>query len=331
VGLSGGGFDGAVGQRIPDGLLAFRLIDRYGVGVTGTPIQFSVTRGGGQLRNASTQTGAYGIATAEAFLGPNPGSQQFLARGGGFSITFSGTARIPPAISPGGVVNAASFQAGQGIVPGSYISIFGTNLSDSLALEDTAVLPVSLADVSVSFDVPSAGLSLPARFIFVSPGQINVQVPWELPSGATVQMKATIGFTPGPLFSTQVVDFSPAVYANTQGLAAALDENFAVVTSTNPVRRGHVVQLFVNGLGQVDNRPATGDPALASPLSHTPSTPIVTIGGTQAQVQFSGLAPGFAGLNQINAVVPPGITAGNQQVVVSMGAVSSPAVTLPVQ
>ena len=331
VPMSGFGFDGAVGQQIPDGILAFRFIDQYGVGLQGVPVQFSVPIGGGQLRNASTSSGPYGIVTAEAFLGPNPGAQRFQAVGGGFRIPFDGNARIPPAISAGGVVNAASFQAGAGVVPGSYISIFGSNMADSTAVVDTSILQVSLNSVSVSFDIPSLGISLPAHFIFVSPGQINVQVPWELPSGATVQMKVTIGFVPGALFSTQVVDYSPAVYADTSSFAAALDESFNVITTSNPVQRGHVVQLFVNGLGQVDHRPATGEPAGSNPLSNSIVKPTVTIGGVNAPAQFSGLAPGFAGLNQINVVVPAGINAGNQQVVVTMGAVSSPAVTLPVK
>jgi uncharacterized protein (TIGR03437 family) len=54
------------------------------------------------------------------------------------------------------------------------------------------------------------------------------------------------------------------------------------------------------------------------------------IGGQQATVQFSGLAPGFAGEYQINVVVPAGLT-GNQQVTVAIGGVTSPPATLPLQ
>jgi uncharacterized protein (TIGR03437 family) len=57
---------------------------------------------------------------------------------------------------------------------------------------------------------------------------------------------------------------------------------------------------------------------------------VVTIGGTKAIVSFSGLAPGFVGLYQVNAEVPEGLTAGNQPVAVELAGVSSNSVLLPV-
>lgn len=330
VPLSGFGFDGAVDQTPVGGILAFRVIDRYGVGVSGLPVLFSVDRGGGSFRNADIRTGAYGLATAEPILGPTPGSQRFLARVAGWSIPFTGNARLAPAISSGGIVNAASFQAGPGIVPGSYISIFGSDLSDGLDLVSTLSLPLGLGGVTVSFDIPSARISLPGRLIFVSPNQVNVQVPWELPANSQVQMKVSIGFTPGQVSTAQVAAASPAIYVR-EGIAAALDAGNRVITSANPARRGQTVQIYLNGLGQVDNRPATGEPAPSQPLARTLATPTVTIGGVPASLQFSGLAPGFAGLNQVNVVVPANVSAGSQPVIVSQGGVASPPVNLPVQ
>jgi uncharacterized protein (TIGR03437 family) len=82
----------------------------------------------------------------------------------------------------------------------------------------------------------------------------------------------------------------------------------------------------------VTNAPASGAPASANPLSQTTGAPpVVTIGGKQVQVQFSGLAPGFPGLYQINVTVPSGLTGSQQQVTVSIGGQTSPAVVLPVQ
>ncbi|MDQ2949846.1 MAG: hypothetical protein M3Y27_28575, partial [Acidobacteriota bacterium] len=67
------------------------------------------------------------------------------------------------------------------------------------------------------------------------------------------------------------------------------------------------------------------------PLAQTKSPATVTIGGQQANVTFSGLAPGFAGLFQINAVVPAGLTAGTQPVRVTIGGQTSKASSIPVQ
>jgi uncharacterized protein (TIGR03437 family) len=62
-------------------------------------------------------------------------------------------------------------------------------------------------------------------------------------------------------------------------------------------------------------------------LSSTTTTPVVNIGGQQAQVLFSGLSPGFVGLYQVNVVVPPGISAGNQPITISIGGQTSPSQT----
>jgi uncharacterized protein (TIGR03437 family) len=113
---------------------------------------------------------------------------------------------------------------------------------------------------------------------------------------------------------------------------AALDENNHVVNSQNPVRRGHPLQLYVNGLGTVSgNQPASGALTPASPLAPTALIPTVTIGGQQATVLFSGLAPLSVGLYQVNAVVPVAASPGVQKVVISIGGVTSRVANVPVQ
>jgi uncharacterized protein (TIGR03437 family) len=326
--LSGPGFDSIVGQQTD--LLAFRCTDFYGVAIQGASVRFRVTSGGGSIAGADSQTDNYGIAAANAVLGPNTGAQQFTATGCGYTIPFSGTARLQPAIASGGVLNAASFQSDPGIAPGSYVSIFGTALSDTTLLNSILPLPVALSTVSVSFDVPSAGLSLPGRLLYISPNQVNVQVPWELKDQTSVLMKVSIGFNAGSLYTAKVSNYAPAIFLVGES-AAALDENYAIINSANPARRNHTIQVFMNGLGPVDNQPATGEAAKASPLSRTLATVTATIGGVTANVSFSGLAPGFEGLNQVNIDVPAGAPTGVQPLVVSTGGISSPPVNLPVQ
>lgn len=332
--LAGDGFDGTVGQGVlPDVVIAFKLVDANGVPVVGAPVTWT-SRGGGTLQNASTVTDAYGVATAIPILGSQPGNYSFVAVAGGQRLTFSGTARPQPAISQNAVVNAASFEAGRAVAPGSYISIFGSGLSDFTdfaQLESTGALPVAIDFVLVSFDVPSANISVPAHLVYVSPGQVNVQVPWELQGQSSAQVKVTIDYSYGNLVTVPLADYSPAFFEVSPGAVAARDSSGSVIGTANPAKRGQSIQLYANGLGPVTNPPASGDPAPASPLAQTKSQPVVTIGGQPAAVSFSGLASGFAGLYQLNVTVPSNISAGNQLVTVAIGGQTSKPSSIVVQ
>ena len=302
--------------------MIIRVVDQYGVPVIGYPVQFNVVKGGGTIAFGDHQTFLYGISGASMNLGP-AGEQIFTATLSGFApVVFDGYARVLPAISANGVVNAAPFQAGQGLAPGSYISIWGTALSDATAAATTPSLPVSLASISVSFD--GGGLSLPAHIHFVSPGQINVQIPWEFQGQSSVQMKVTAGpWLWSRVYTVPLATYSPGVFAIT-------DQNGAVVNQGNPAKRGQRILIYANGLGVVDQQQVSGEPASLTQLAYTRVPPSVTIGGSTAQVEFSGLAPGWVGLYQMNVVVPPGAPTGAQQLKISIGGIDL-LVNLPVQ
>jgi len=114
-------------------------------------------------------------------------------------------------------------------------------------------------------------------------------------------------------------------------VAIGTDLSGNLLTASNPAARGSTIVLYANGLGPVTNQPASGDPAGASPLSKTTNTPTVMIGGQSAQVAFSGLAPSLPGLYQLDVTVPSGISAGSQNITVSIGGAMSPNLTIPVQ
>lgn len=90
------------------------------------------------------------------------------------------------------------------------------------------------------------------------------------------------------------------------------------------------MQLYGTGFGAVDNPPEAGKAATVSPLSRTAAVPAVSIGGRDSEVLFSGLAPGLAGVYQINVRVPADAPSGEPDVVVTMGRSSRP-VRLPVR
>ena len=323
------------GQIIPDGEVAFQLIDGNGAPVVGAPVSFSTGRGSVPLTlsNASRTTDNYGYAYATVTFGPATGIYIVNGTGGGVTYQFTGSVSPAPAVAAGGVVNAASFTST--VAPGSYASIFGTNLSYTIDENSNPLhLPLAMDQVTVSFDAAATGslpaVSVPGHITYVSPGQVNIQVPWELQGYSSAQMKVTMfgtGF--GNVVTVPLATYTPSIFGG--GSAAAEDLNGGIISAANPAVRGNYISLFCNGLGPVTNQPGSGEPARGSPLSQTTTQATVTIGGVPATVAFSGLTPTLSGLYQINVQVPSGIAAGNQPVVVSIGGVSSPAATLAVK
>jgi minor extracellular serine protease Vpr len=333
--VSGDEDEALAGQIIPDGQVAFQLTDANGVPVTNAPVTFSPGRGSVPLTisDASTTTDGYGFAYATVTIGSQTGNYVVNATGGSQSYQFSGSVSPPPTVSAGGVVNAANSTSP--VAPGSYVSIYGSNLSYTTDENYSAVrLPLSMDQVTVSFDAAATGslpaVSVPGHMVYVSPSQVNIQVPWELQGYSSAKMKVTLyefGF--GNVVTVPLANYTPAMFGSS--IAAAENATTGqIITAANPAARGSVISLFCNGLGPVTNQPASGDSA-GVPLSTTTTPATVTIGGASASVSFNGLAPGFPGLYQVNAQVPSSIQAGNQPVIVSIGGVSSPALMLPVQ
>ena len=329
-----GVFDGLTGQAVDPSILAIKLTDDFGAPIANQPVTFTAPDGGSIL-NPQATTNQYGIATAQAVLGPQPGGgtsgyYTYAVDVGGMEADFFGFARAQPTITA--VENAASLNTAAPVAPGSYITNQGTGLSDYTDQTYTARLPLSIDAAFVSFDVPSAGISVPGHLSYASPNQINLQVPWELAGQKAAQMKVTIDFTYGNVFTVPIALYSPAFFEIAPGEVAAEDLSYAVITPSHPAVHGQVVTLYVNGLGPTSNQPASGDPSPgAANLAQTTTQPIVTFGTTQATPSFSGLTPGIAGLYQINVTVPSTLAPGNYPVTVTIGGVTSKASGIQVQ
>jgi len=165
---------------------------------------------------------------------------------------------------------------------------------------------------------------LPGHISFVSPGQVNVQIPWEFQGQSSVKTTVWVGYIPSAVYTVPLNTYSPGVFA-------ATDANGVVFTQANPAKRGQTIVLYVNGMGPVDHQPPSGEPTpLPPPLANT-GTATVTIGNIAAHVDFSGLSPGWVGLYQVNVDVPPDAPTGLQPIVVSIGGVDSKASILPVE
>lgn len=207
-----------------------------------------------------------------------------------------------PAVSPGGVVDAATFSAP--VVPGSLVSIFGSNLASQAASAGTAPLPLTLGGASVTFN------AIPAPLLYVSPTQINAQLPWEVPAKGPVSVVVTSNNASSTLQSVAVGEFSPGLFAvaghpiaiNPDGSVAAPAGSIPGV-ATYPATPGDTLILLASGLGNVSPTGITGNNSLDA-LRNTTTAPHVLIGGSPVPVTFAGLSPQFVGVYQINIVMP---------------------------
>jgi len=234
----------------------------------------------------------------------------------------------PPSITPDSVVNAASFEPG--VSPGSIATIFGSGLTALIGVvrATTVPLPRELSGVSVTFN----GIAAPL-FALANPNgqeQINLQVPYEISGSKATVVVANSGLKSTPV-EVDVLPVQPGVFT-TDGLhAAALHSaDFQPVSAARPAQINEVIILYATGLGPVQTPPATGELVPISPLSRTTAQPLVAVGGRAASVLFSGLAPQFAGLYQLNIQLPPDAPPGDQDLVITLGGRAAKPVKLAV-
>jgi uncharacterized protein (TIGR03437 family) len=237
-----------------------------------------------------------------------------------------------PVVPAGGVVSSGDYigSPAQGLL----VSIFGTALADGLLTNSQTPLPTQLGSTSVSI----SGISVP--IVFVSDSQVNVLVPYELAANSPRQLIILRGAAISVPVPITVFDNQPAILATAgnglgQGHIYKVDSsgNQTLADSSSPAKAGDILVIYSVGLGQVNPPVQSGDPASFTQLSQITGAAAVTIGAVSAQVLFAGLTPGFAGLYQLNVVVPSGLTPGNATpVTVSVNGRSSPgAIVMAVQ
>ncbi|MCU1232791.1 MAG: hypothetical protein JWP63_758 [Candidatus Solibacter sp.] len=240
-----------------------------------------------------------------------------------------------PVVSSGGVSNAANGISP--VSPGSLVSIYGTNLAAGLAQADSIPLSTPLNNVSVTFNGVAAPL------LFVSGGQINAQLPWNVLSSGTTgtaNVVVTRNNQASAAQTLQVGPFSPGIFA-INNIAVAINPDGSIAAAagaipgitTRPAKIGDPGGLVIlcTGLGAVDSPVANGAASLDK-LRTAMTTPTVMIDGKPAQVVFAGLSPQFVGVNQINVSIPAGTTTGNAvplQIVLG-GVMTSASVTIAV-
>jgi uncharacterized protein (TIGR03437 family) len=214
----------------------------------------------------------------------------------------------------GGASNAASGQ--QSYAPGMLLSVYGTALGQFVQSAGTIPLPQYLA----GFEALVNGVT--ASLYYVSPDQVNIQIPYETQPGATT---LTVG---NPYinvnYTLQIVAAAPGIFMT----------NGFVSTPFSSAARGSTTTLFITGDGQVAPTLADGaSPASGTPTSQLPQSKLpvaVTVAGQPATIAFHGIPVGLVGVTQINYVVPANTPAGEQPVVVTVGGVASQTAKLTV-
>ena len=268
-----------------------------------------------------------------------------------------------PAIPVVNAVVNGSFSSPDAVAaPGTMVSIFGCNFG---SIDNLFAFPsTSFQGLSATFN----GVAGPLFAVAASANQINVLVPTELPESGTVPVQVKNSAGPSASFSLKMSAATPGIFrvadpskasrkngavlfANTAWLvmpaSMATARNLiscaglpVAATCGQPAGAGDYIQIFVTGLGKATpggdpngkvlptGSVAPGD---GSVLYKTVQNPTVTVGGVATPVQFSGIAPGFSGLYQVNVQVPGGVTPGDDvPIVVSMPNGVSDSVTIAV-
>ncbi len=228
------------------------------------------------------------------------------------SVTIS---TVAPSIAPGRVVNAASYLGA--ISPGSLATLYGNNLADAIHLpqQPGGSFPTSTAGITVNVNGVNAPL------VYLSPTQINFQVPWETAPGLAVPVKVTwngvdSNIEPVTIASTAAPSFFLSEFVNgVAWVTGSPADGCLTPTSQCSVKPGSIYQLWANGLGPKSSPLQDGVPAPAAPLLVSGGIPScrLTIGGQSAAVSYCGAAPGEI-IDQVNFTYPAGVPAGSPYV-----------------
>jgi len=222
-----------------------------------------------------------------------------------------------------GLENAFSLQSA--FAPGMILSVYGSGLANSTAQASTLPLPLTLGGVSTTVN----GFSAP--LYSVSPGHIELQVPYETGEGLAVLAVGNNGQIASFPFTTAPA--APGV------LGAVFDNSTGNPVTTAQAGGPQVLQLFVTGDGDVTPTLGTGatpSPAITNPadLPHSRLSLTLTIGGVAVTssngLLFHGIPSGLAGATQIDFQIPASVPAGPQPIVVTVGGVAAPPVFLNV-
>jgi uncharacterized protein (TIGR03437 family) len=229
--------------------------------------------------------------------------------------TGNSVIRVLTAAAGSGVTNAGSFASK--VSPGALASIFGAGFGTitqqgNLGLVTNA-LPTVLGGISVTVNGTVAPL------LFISPGQVNFQIPWKTTANSAGNAVVAVLVNGGSVAAAQVPLQTAAPGLFTNGAAAIVqNQDFNVNDSDHPAAAGSTITAYLTGSGPVSPAMVDGTPTPNAPLTNITSSKSAKIGSSDAVVSFAGLTPGFIGLVQFNIVVPAGLAPGTYPLTVTI-------------
>jgi len=265
----------------------------------GTPAKLSIAVDPSNV-GPGTYTGSILVISAEASNSPQT-----------VPVTLIVTAMAPQLVGSA-VVNSASGDSR--IAPCSIASIFGSNLSQSVASAPTVPLPLSLANAKVIVNGQQAPL------FYVSPGQINFQMPCGLAPGVA-QVEVNNGFASG-YTGAQVSATAPGVFLYEAKWAAANNQDGSTHGDEHPATPGSMLTVYFTGQGLLDSWIQEGVPAPMDHLMRAAAPTTVSLAGKTVEASFVGLTPGSVGLAQANIRLPD-LAPGEYPLVMTVGGVQS--------
>ena len=239
-------------------------------------------------------------------------------------VAFTPSAR--PSITS--VLNGANLQPG--IAPNTWVTIFGANLAGGTDNWNNFIVNGRLPTSVDNVDVTMGGKH--AYVYFISPGQLNVLAPPDLPAGPlSVTVTTPVG-TSDPFTATST-QYSPAFFTWPGNQPVATRQNFSFAAkpgtfagaNTFAAQPGDVLIPWATGFGPTDPAYPGGVAVPSDKIYSTASAPVVTINSNPVLMLGAALASGSAGLYQIAIQVPSSIADGDYPIQASVAGVTSQA------
>lgn len=231
-----------------------------------------------------------------------------------------------PYIAPAGIMNGVGQTPSAAVAPGSIISIFGQSLASVVQVGPVNPLTQTIAGTTVTIN----NMFLP--LMFVSPTQINAQLPSNLPDGTyTLEVQNT--GQPEISGTLTVARDAPGLFSSLVGstaFAVAFHASGSLITTSSPAAAGETISFLGTGFGPYA-KPVLDGFFPTNPLPAVVDPVVLSVGGQKVS-STSTAAPGFAGAVTTQFQVPTGLASGTAvPLQVSINGVDSNTVMLPVQ